>query len=190
MIISQQRWINNQAQLIKIMREQNPSGATLAQIPEYGDPQQLTPIQPPQTINWSFTVPLERILNPPRALSSGQSFRKRDTTQMTFQPPYPSKTLNQNSANTPFILSFHNHIFKELMYINLQVSYPKTLNNERHQILSWFDQVTTTLQLLSITHLNPFVWWEASLCLHHPFLKCSDWIECWVDICIIPSTQV
>ena len=38
MIISQQRRIDNQARLIKIMHEQNPPGATLAQIPEYGDP--------------------------------------------------------------------------------------------------------------------------------------------------------
>ena len=51
MIISQQRRIDNQAHLIKIMREQNPSGTTLAQIPKYGDPHQLTPIQPLQTIN-------------------------------------------------------------------------------------------------------------------------------------------
>ena len=106
MIISQQRWIDNQAHLIKIMHEQNSLGATLAQIPKYGDPRQSNQIQPPQTINWSFTVPLERILNPPRASSSGQSFHERDTTQMMFQPPYPSKTPNQNSANTPFILSF------------------------------------------------------------------------------------
>ena len=38
MIISQQRRIDNQAQLIKIMRKQNPSGTALAQIPKYGDP--------------------------------------------------------------------------------------------------------------------------------------------------------
>ena len=104
MIISQQRRIDNQARQIKIMREQNPSGATLAQIPKYGDLRQSTPIQPPQTIDRSFAVPLERILNTPRASLSGQSFHERDTTQMMFQPPYPSKTLNWNSANTPFIL--------------------------------------------------------------------------------------
>ena len=106
MIISQQRQIDNQAHLIKIMHKENPSGANLAQIPKYGDPRQLTPIQSPQTIDQSFTVPLERILNPPRTLSSGQGFHERDTTQMTFQLPYPSKTPNRTSANTPFVLSF------------------------------------------------------------------------------------
>ena len=106
MIISQQRQIDNQAHLIKIMHKENPSGANLAQIPKYGDPRQLTPIQPPQTMDRSFAVLLKRILNPPRASSSGPSFHERDTTQMMFQPPYPSKTPNQNSANTPFILSF------------------------------------------------------------------------------------
>ena len=84
MIISQQRQINNQACLIKIMCKQNLSGTSLAQIPEYGDPRQSTPIQPPQTMDRSFAVLLERILNPPRASSSGQSFHDRDTTQMTF----------------------------------------------------------------------------------------------------------
>ena len=144
------------------MREQNLSGATLAQIPKYGDPRQSTPIQPPQTINRSFAVPLERILHPPRASSSGQSFHERDTTQMTFQPPYPSKLRTGIRQISYLFFPFHNRIFKE--YINLQVSYPKTLNNERHRILSWFDPVTTTLQYLSITHLNPFVRWEASIC--------------------------